>query len=889
MRTIVCFLFALLVCAGLSAQKKTTSGEIMLEEGRKQWEEYCIDLRSHKIDKVLDLLAEAAVALKEENNEEGLCEACLLSAEAFSKNYENYDAAVFLCERVLEMKPETSSIYHFRATFLLASLYLDRNLGKSASITHKHFSIDGSSVDPKDVILGMSVQGKIAFMMDMFSLAYYAYDQIAQLDVTSMDRFTLVKYIEAMLGYSHLLLSENKLKEASLFLETIRGLLEKNHLENSSASVPFKNMVGQMLLQNGNPALTSQWAMQACSFAMEYIAPTSVDVIQSALLYAASSSRTGQGKEGCALLNTILGYAEQRMGKDHPMYYTVNMELARLYYREGDYFSSVKLFEECYEYASAHNYNKLTTISELVCGLAASGNTTKTERMCSQAIQILRDYVHNTLFLGSDESINTSWFTNGMRLVNSVANAIASFPDKDGILYTLALLSKNALLDNSEQIVDLYRRNGNKEFLQDLDTYQEFQHQIEDEYAKKVPDQVAIRKMKDKMLVLLSRMSNQYSSFHKEEIFWCDVAWEEISSSLSADEAAVEYLCFTEVGTGKKKYVATVLLRGRNPVNIPLEIDEDKLRECSPEALCKNGYLGSLFIKPIERQLRGKKTVYYSPAGVMNDLPLECVVEAYDMRRLSSTRVLLEGEKETKWTSAVFFGGLDYNLAPEEMEYYSEITRGRAPGISHNWSTLKGSLAEATKAYECFNSLQKELITGGEGVEERFKALSGKGVSLIHIATHGFFDIAAVERAANLSEEDLAMYSSGLVFAGANNHLPSSDGIDNGLLSSIEISRLNLIGCNLVVLSACGTGRIVSGRTSDVYGLIRAFKKAGCRSILVTLWDVDDQVTAFLMDAFYQNLSLGESPSEALASARETIRKSYPNPKYWAPFVLIDG
>ena len=147
------------------------------------------------------------------------------------------------------------------------------------------------------------------------------------------------------------------------------------------------------------------------------------------------------------------------------------------------------------------------------------------------------------------------------------------------------------------------------------------------------------------------------------------------------------------------------------------------------------------------------------------------------------------------------------------------------------------------------------------------------------MATHGYY---------YEGNED-PMERSGLVFSGANalrEEGPAESGED-GLLKASEIALLDLRGTDLIVLSACQSG--VGSISSDgVYGLQRAFKKAGVHSILMSLWKVDDRVTAEMMRLFYSGLSSGQNSRESFQAAREALRKTYPDPLLWAPFVLLE-
>ena len=101
---------------------------------------------------------------------------------------------------------------------------------------------------------------------------------------------------------------------------------------------------------------------------------------------------------------------------------------------------------------------------------------------------------------------------------------------------------------------------------------------------------------------------------------------------------------------------------------------------------------------------------------------------------------------------------------------------------------------------------------------------------------------------------------------------------------------MNLGNVNLVVMSACESGL---GETSGegVFGLQRGFKLAGARSLLMSLWKVDDEATKVLMTEFYRSFLDGKSKTESLRSAQEYV-KSQPGwqaPEYWAGFILLDA
>ena len=110
---------------------------------------------------------------------------------------------------------------------------------------------------------------------------------------------------------------------------------------------------------------------------------------------------------------------------------------------------------------------------------------------------------------------------------------------------------------------------------------------------------------------------------------------------------------------------------------------------------------------------------------------------------------------------------------------------------------------------------------------------------------------------------------------------------DDGILTSYEISKVDLHNVDLVVLSACETG-LGEDFYDGIFGLQRAFKKAGVKSILMSLWNIDDKATSDYMGFFYNFLASGLSKHESYRRTVIEMRKKYQDPYYWASFVLLD-
>ena len=111
-----------------------------------------------------------------------------------------------------------------------------------------------------------------------------------------------------------------------------------------------------------------------------------------------------------------------------------------------------------------------------------------------------------------------------------------------------------------------------------------------------------------------------------------------------------------------------------------------------------------------------------------------------------------------------------------------------------------------------------------------------------------------------------------------------------GILTANDIARLDLSNTDMVVLSACQTGQ-GKATSEGLYGLQRAFKKAGVGTIVMSLWNVDDRVTSEFMATFYERLTDKANALDkrkAFEDAKRIVRKNHPDPYHWAAFVMLD-
>ncbi|MEQ9414832.1 MAG: CHAT domain-containing protein, partial [Cyclobacteriaceae bacterium] len=172
---------------------------------------------------------------------------------------------------------------------------------------------------------------------------------------------------------------------------------------------------------------------------------------------------------------------------------------------------------------------------------------------------------------------------------------------------------------------------------------------------------------------------------------------------------------------------------------------------------------------------------------------------------------------------------------------------------------------------------QTDVFTEQNATELNVKNLGNPAV--LHLASHGYFK--PLEGGGKSLAE--TMIQSGIALAGVNDN--GMDGED-GLLTAFEMSSLNLDGTQLVVLSACETGKGVTNNGDGVYGLQRAIRVAGAQHMIMSLWKVDDTATQQLMVDFYTRWMKTGDMRGAFRVAQQSLRKTYQEPYYWGAFIL---
>jgi CHAT domain-containing protein len=338
----------------------------------------------------------------------------------------------------------------------------------------------------------------------------------------------------------------------------------------------------------------------------------------------------------------------------------------------------------------------------------------------------------------------------------------------------------------------------------------------------------------------------------------------------------------------------------------------------------KNGEIDKVsykhFWKSIADKIGEYKTVYVSLGGVYNDINLNTLynpetgkylIEEKDIRIVNSARdFVLNKERDKKQytsTTSALYGFPDFNgnttktvdstdflasIRNLDQLWIDSLTRGGMKA-----SSLPATKVEVEQIAGTFqkNGWSVKTYTGEMASETNIKQEESPRV--LHVATHGyFFEDIPMDKSNDLflgmDRQRVVqdpMLRSGLLFTGANKTLHGEEAKgENGLLSAAEASLLDLRETELVVLSACETGKGELKNSEGVYGLRKAFADAGAQNIIMSLWKVDDKVTQEFMTRFYE-IWLNEKTTirEAFNRTQLEIKAKYPQPYYWGAFILV--
>ncbi len=631
-------------------------------------------------------------------------------------------------------------------------------------------------------------------------------------------------------------------------------------------------------------------------------------------------SNTGQYAKAISVLETQL--QNRKLFDDYPEFEGMLMHRKALcYHCLGKEKEAIEIEEQCVRKCGETPENLQT----LVHFLFVSGRYDEMRSWLTQCFNVSREPVLQKFTFSNALERNAYWSQHHLFFTDWLPVYASKCPSDmlSGCCYDAMLLSKGILLAASNKTTDLILGGSNSQLIDSYNRYNE----LKGKKNKTVDEEFEMDALYDTFV----RYQANHKKAYRQDF---RIGWKEIQKQLSVGDAAIEFLSVkADAGV---EYAALVLKKDYNAPHFVKLCSEKQLRSVAPGKFYVSSELYDLIWRPIVAELNDVEKIYFSPVGDLHKIGIEYLPDdgglnvnnLYQIYRLSSTKELALHSAGCRQKCAVIFGGIDYDtvspMSSKSKEKYSDkpgenllndmsevhgISRGRAVEY------LPGTMTEVRNISDILRSggYKVSLYTDSDASENHLKNQELTNCRILHIATHGFYwctsktssydnlersfrnqQLHFVNKDILLKDEDKMLTHSGLLFAGVNKLLVNTTLVDGeGIFYASEASCLNLMDVELLVLSACqsGLGDIVDGE--GVFGLQRGFKLAGVKSMLISLWSVNDEATGILMSEFYKNVAEGQKYNEALSNAQIFLRMiddgKYDFPEYWAAFVLLDA
>lgn len=579
----------------------------------------------------------------------------------------------------------------------------------------------------------------------------------------------------------------------------------------------------------------------------------------------------------------------------------VALKLEKFNEAENLFLKVIKQDEKIYGANHIHNTITMRILAELY--LRRLNQANKTEKYYKEIDRINRLYYLQSLQYMTTEQLKAISYTLEPDYIHFFPeftciyypqdHSIAGWGyDNELFIKGLLLQSNNTIKHSIEESTDstlIYQRNELLTFRQKILSLQE-----KDPYSALIPLYEQRAEELEKQIVV-------NSAAYRENIRQWSVTWDSVRQALKPQQVAIEYMSLP-IAEDDILYCALLL---RDTCTLPFLINIFKLSDIDsllPVSTSDSEDIHRTYAydergRELSERLWNEvlpymqlgDTVFFSPTGILHQIAIEnlpydsthTIGDVYNMVRLSSTRELVKEHTPIKHQNATLYGGIYYTAPANTMAQAHSNKR-------YEWIyNLPATKCEIDSICTILNDkhVHVDTLSGYKASEESFKALSGKQQNIVHLATHGFYR--------NDSTIQDPLEKCGLYFMGANARTlgiaQDIQDAEDGIVTAKDISLMDLQDADLVVLSACETGLgDVTGE--GVFGLQRAFKMAGAKTLIMSLWQVDDRATQMLMTAFYRYLySPNMTKHQAFRAAQQEVRNNgFESPYYWAGFILLD-
>jgi CHAT domain-containing protein len=558
-------------------------------------------------------------------------------------------------------------------------------------------------------------------------------------------------------------------------------------------------------------------------------------------------------------------------------------------------------------------------------------STAKTTQNLVRTFPVLSEkgkasYINDNLFF--NDCNNSYLFNNPAASASIVHNNL-----------NLQLFFKSLSLAETRQILETVRSSGDSSLVRIARDWQTLMTMLAAQYALPVNKRIKNIAEKEEEAENKEKELTRRSAEFRNRQAALQVTLKEVREKMEPGEAAIEFVSFRYYNkrqTDSIMYAAYILRKEDTVVRFVPLFEEKKLQDLINQAgrsatgVAKTFYgvamnfssaiaddLYVLLWKPLEKHLQGVKKISYSPSGKLYGIAFHAIPDGagkilqdkYEMRQYVSTRQIAfrsNNKTSERPGDIALFGNADFSMDSAAIarqlttgnneEGVASVSRGGGGG----WPDLPFTGVEIDSIQRLFekHKVSSKVFQKTDANETQLKKLNAYSPRILHIATHGFYVPESIAGSGSVVRPEQNSYKiatdplmrNGLILAGGNyvwGGKAPVKGAEDGVATAYEIAHMDLSNTDLVVLSACETALGDIKGSEGVFGLQRAFKMAGAKKMILSLWQVPDMETAQLMISFYTNWLGGMGLDEAFYSAQSEMRKKYP-PFNWAAFVLIE-
>lgn len=472
-------------------------------------------------------------------------------------------------------------------------------------------------------------------------------------------------------------------------------------------------------------------------------------------------------------------------------------------------------------------------------------------------------------------------------------------------IYNIQLATKAIILNASSKMRKRILESGDTNFIDTYENWENLKNEIAQTNALKTKERSP--KVVDSLVLAAEKLETELalsSSSFRQGFQSKRVGWEDVRKKLRPGEAAVEIVSYYKgilyvaliVTPQTKKHPEAAMIKSSKEKDLEkqfLSYYKNCIRYQLKDTSSYNRMWKPIF-EQVQKASKSKITkIYLSPDGMFNEINLntlqnpatgQYVLDEVEIQLLTNTKELVESATVSQKPSSskvVLFGRPTYSLTEADSVHINSdssfLETTRSVGAS-DYEDLPQTEREVKEIHTILvaNKWQSRVFLHEKASENNLKKI--RNPTILHIATHGFF-------LPNNSSTLEATLRSGVILAGVNNSKQSE--VDDGILTAYEAMNLNLDSTDLVVLSTCesGLGEIEKGE--GVYGFQRTLRLSGAKTVIMSLWKVEEHATRLLMSSFYQHFIKTGNKRMAFREAQKTVKALYPDPVHWGPFVMV--